>query len=45
MAKKKETTEEKVEEVKPTISPLTEQFNIADLNTLRDKINEIIKEL
>lgn len=27
------------------ISPITEHFNIGDLNTLRDKINEIIKKL
>lgn len=29
--------------LKQTIHPLTEHFNIGDLNTLRDKLNEIIK--
>ena len=50
MAKKKiETKVEKIEKAcecpevtKVTISPLTADFGREDLNTLRDKINEII---
>ncbi len=37
---------EKVEEVKPVkVQVLTQEFGNGDLNTLKDKINEIIKHL
>ena len=55
MAKKKVEVEEELtlpnegcgscEVQKPTILPITQVFGNGDMNTLRDKINEIIKSL
>lgn len=48
MAKKKqeviEEVTESVETPKEEILPITETFGSGDLNTLRDKINEIISK-
>lgn len=46
MPKKKVVEEEEVlEESTPLVLPITQEFGNGELNTLRDKINEIINVL
>lgn len=40
-----ETLNEVINETKPKVNTITQEFGNGDLNILRDKINEIIKSL